>query len=618
MKRLAILIFVLIALLVSCAAPPPPAPAPTPQPPPPTPLPAPTPPPAPLPLPSKPAPAPAPAPPPQTYPEVKGTFIDGVSGGDAETLNWLLAADASSHSYAGMCFDSLATYDNDWQVHLRHLAKPVEISEDGLTYTITIRDDLKWSGDIPVTAEDYVYTLKNLMFSDWLNYTYQTDWQEEVEGETVFVDVALVDETTFTVKRQTVDPEFIDNAIYSLTPYPKHIAVKYEGDLSAFTEAEEFNNLTYTGNLGAYRFKEWIRNDKYVVERNPDFYLGQETGAPYFEEYVTKLFGTSVAMLAALEAGDIQNCGIEPEQVAKFKQMEGIKVYTAPTRAYDLIVYNLRHNGWEGLQNKAVRQALSMSIDKLTFIDHIRYGFADPAFSFIPKPSPWYTEEGVPQFGIGDLYDKEKAREMLLQAGYGTRKDDGSIDIHDRDGKPIKLTLVTTTGSKLTEDITLFVKQELGDIGIEVIFKLVPWPTQLRQYMMNKVLGSDQETNYNNGPDAVSEESWDMMVLAFNTHPIAPSGSRVFFITDGGLNFWGYSNERVDELFVEVRSREAIDPEVRKQMYVEISQLIAEDQSADFLSFPRSNQGFQENVAGIDPGMRLSWNYHEWYFAEPE
>jgi hypothetical protein len=57
---------------------------------------------------------------------------------------------------------------------------------------------------------------------------------------------------------------------------------------------------------------------------------------------------------------------------------------------------------------------------------------------------------------------------------------------------------------------------------------------------------------------------------------------------------------------------------VRKQIYAEISQLIAEDQSADFLSFPRSNQGFQENVEGIDPGMRLSWNYHEWYFAVPE
>ncbi|MBC8477447.1 MAG: hypothetical protein H8D49_03785, partial [Dehalococcoidia bacterium] len=68
MKRLAVLIIVFIVLLTGCAAP----------------------------------------------PAVKGTFIDGVSGGDAETLNWLLAADASSFSYAGMCFDSLATYDNDW------------------------------------------------------------------------------------------------------------------------------------------------------------------------------------------------------------------------------------------------------------------------------------------------------------------------------------------------------------------------------------------------------------------------------------------------------------------------------------------------------------------------
>jgi peptide/nickel transport system substrate-binding protein len=548
---------------------------------------------------------------------VKGAFIEGLSGGDGETLNWLLAADASSHSYVGFCLDSLATYDNDWNVHLRHLAEPVAVSADGLTYTITIRDDLKWSDGTPVTAEDYVYTLEDLMFSDWLNYTYQTEWQEEVSGETVFVEVEAIDATTFVITRQTVDPEFVDNAIYSLTPYPKHIAMKYEGDVKAFTEAEEFNNLTYTGNLGPYKFKEWIRNDKYVVERNSDYYLTQDTGAPYFEEYVTKLFGTSVAVLAALEAGDIHNAGIEPEQVAKFKQMEGIKVYTRPTRAYDLIVYNLRPNGWEGLRDKTVRQALSMAIDKQTFIDSIRFGFADPAFSLIPKPSPWYTEEGVPRYGLGSLYDKAKAQRMLFEAGFGVENPDGSITVQDAEGEPIKLTLVTTTGSKLTEDITLLVKQELGDIGIEVDFKLVPWPTQLRQYMMNNVPGSAEEARYNNGPDAVSEEPWDLMVLAFNTHPIAPSGSGVFFSTDGGLNFWGYSNQRVDELFLQVKSKEAIDTEVRKQMYAEISRLIAEDQPANFLSFPRGNSGFQASVEGIDPGMRLGWNFHEWYFAEP-
>ena len=77
-------------------------------------------------------------------PPPKGNFIEGTSGGDAETLNWILAADASSFSYAGHTLDSLATYDNDWNVVLRHLAKPVEVSGDGLSYTNTIRDDLEW------------------------------------------------------------------------------------------------------------------------------------------------------------------------------------------------------------------------------------------------------------------------------------------------------------------------------------------------------------------------------------------------------------------------------------------------------------------------------------------
>jgi len=563
------------------------------------------------------APTPAEIPVQEQKPQVRGVFLEGTSGGDAETLNWILAADASSHAYAGQTYDSLATYDNQWQVVLRHLAKPVEVSEDGLTYTITIRDDLRWSDGRKVTAEDYVYTLKNLMFSDWLNYPYKGDWQETVNGETVFVEPEVFNETTFIIKRQTVHPEFLDDPIYSLTPYPKHIAVKYEGDVKAFTQAEEFNNLTYTGNLGPYRFKEWIRNDKYVVERNQDFYLGQDDGSPYFEQFVTKLFGTSTAVLAALEAGDITYTGIEPEQVAKFKQMEGINVYTVPTRSYDLIVYNLRNNGWEGLNHKEVRQALSMSISKKAVIDSIRLGFGDPAFSFIPKPSPWFTEEGVPKFGYGSLYDKDTAKQMLYEAGYGVKKQDGTVEVQDKDGKPIRLTLATTPGSDIAEDLAFLVKQELTDIGIEVDIKLVPWPTLLRQYVMNKVSGTDQEPRYNNGPEAVSEQSWDMIIMVFGTHPIAPSGSRVFFTTDGGLNYWGYSNPKVDELFERVRSKEALDEEVREEIYGEISRIIADDQPVDFLTFPRGNHGFQVNVEGIDVGMRLGWSYHKWHFAAP-
>ncbi|MFC1845944.1 ABC transporter substrate-binding protein [Chloroflexota bacterium] len=546
-------------------------------------------------------------------PESQDVFIEGSYGGDAETLNWLLAADGTSHSYIGLTMDGLANYNNELEINLLCLAKDIEVSSDGLVYTITIRDDLKWSNGSQVTAEDYVYTFINLMFSDWLPYPYKDDWQEEVDGELVFVTPEVVDDTTFTIARQTVDPEFVYN-VYDVIPYPKYITTKYEGDIEAFTRAPEFNNLTYTGNLGPYKFSEWIRNDRYVLERNPEYYLGKDVGAPYFDKYIIKLFGTSATMLAALEAGDITYCGIDPEKVSKFKKLENINVYTIPSGGYTLVGYNHRANGWEGLKDTAVRQAISMSIDKETICKSIYFGFAEPAYSFIPVTSPWYDGESVDKYGVGSLYNKEKARELFYQAGYGKKEADGTIKIVDKDGNPLKLILVTTTGGGLAEDIAYLVKQELADIGIEVELKLVRWETVVRQYMMNKVPGTDQELMHNGGPDAVSDEPWDLVLMAFGTDVLAPSGSSVFFTTDGGLNFFGYSNTGVDNLFERVKSKEALDKNARRKIYAEISRILSEEQPVDFMVFRRSNVGFQKNVKGIEPGISMGYNYYLWYF----
>ncbi|HEX75937.1 MAG TPA: ABC transporter substrate-binding protein [Dehalococcoidia bacterium] len=545
--------------------------------------------------------------------QVGGIFVEGQSGGDAETLNWILAADAASFSYVGHTLDTLANYNNQLEIHLLCLAKDVEVSPDGLVYTITIRDDLKWSDGSQVTAEDYVYTLKNLMFSDWLNYPYKNSWQEDVDGDTVFVTPEVVDDTTFTITRQTVDPEFV-YIIYDLIPYPKYITTKYEGDVEAFTQAPELNNLTYTGNLGPYKFAEWIRNDRYVVERNPEYYLGKDSGAPYFERYVIKLFGTSATIQAALEAGDITYCGIEPDKVSKFKSLESINVYTVPTASYTLVGYNHRANGWEGLKKTTIRQALSMSIDKQVITDKVYLGFAEPAFSFIPMTSPWYTDEGIAKYGVEVLYDKQKAIELFYQAGYGKKRADGTMEIIDKDDRLLKLILVTTTGGGLAEDIAFLIKQELSDVGIEVELKLVPWETLVRNYLMNKVPGTDQESRYNNGPEAVSDEPWDLVLMGFGTDVLAPSGSGIFFTTEGGLNFFGYFNTEIDKLFKRVRSKEALDKEVRQQIYAEISRILSEEQPVDFLVFRRSNVGFQKNVKGIEPGISMGYNYYLWYF----
>jgi peptide/nickel transport system substrate-binding protein len=547
-------------------------------------------------------------------PSAKGNFIEGdVTGGEAETLNYILAADASSFGYVGYTLESLATYDNKFNVVLRCLAKDIDVSPDGLVYTMTIRDDLKWSNGSQVTADDYVYTLKNLMFSDWLNYNYKDDWKEEVGGTKVFVTPQVVDNTTFTITRQSVQPEFI-YTLYNLTPYPKYIAAKYEGNIDAFTQAKEFNDLSYTGNLGPYKFKEWLKNDKFVLERNPDYFMGKDNGAPYFQEYTIKQFGTSAVMQAALEAGDISFCGIEPQNVSKYKNMPRINVYTIPTRGYNLISYNERANGWEGLRNKQVRQAISMALDKDPIVKKIYLGFAEPAFSFIPPSSPWFNDESSLKLGVAPLNSKDKAIEMLKAAGYSYGKDGDHDVLLGKDGKPVKLLLVTTPGSDVVESLSLLIKQELGDIGINVEVKWVQWPTLLRSYMMNKVPGSDQEPRYNNGPQAVSDEAWDMTLMGHNTDPLAPSGTSVFYASDGGLNSFGFFNAKVDDLFRRIRSKEGLDKVERAKMYSELAGIISDEQPVDFLVYTRSNLGFQKNVTGIEPGVNIGYNSYLWRF----
>ncbi len=546
-------------------------------------------------------------------PKPGGKFIEGASGGDAETLNWILAADATSLGYIGLALDGLIAYDNKFNTVLRWLNNDIKVSDDGLSYTVTIRNDLDWSDGTPVTAEDFVYTMKNLMFADWLAYTYAGDWKEEVDGKSVFVEPKVENEITFTIYRKTVNPEFL----YTLTDllvYPKHIVSKYEGDVKAFTQAAELNNLSYPGNLGPYRYKEWIRNDKIVMERNPDYYGGKVKGEPYFEEYIVKIFGTSEARQAAMEAGDITSTGIEPENVKKFKDMPSVQVFTIPTASYRILEYNMRDNGWEGLRDKKVRQALSMAISKEKIIQQVLLGFGEPAYSFIPRTSPWYDDKGLLMLGVGTLNDKKKAKEMLMEVGYGVKKN-GEIQVVDKNGGKIKLKMITAAGVKLNETVAFLIKQELSDMDIEVDIKLVPWETMLRKYYMNKVPGSDQQPRNNNGQHAVSEEPWDLIYAGHSTDPLQPSGSEIFFATDGGLNMYGYSNQQVDALFKKVRSKEALDKNARKEIYAELSMLISEDQPVNFLAFPTSNVAFKANIKGIEPGISLNYNYQEWYFG---
>jgi peptide/nickel transport system substrate-binding protein len=544
---------------------------------------------------------------------VKGEFIEGQLGDTAQTLNWIVATDAgASRRYAGFMVDPLGVYDNAFKVQLRCLAKEIEVSADGLTYTAVIRNDLKWTDGTKVTAEDYVFTLKNLMFADWLEYENLAKWQETVDGKTALVVPQVVGETTFKILRKTVDPDFL-YTLYDLMPYPKTIGIHYENKSEAFTQAPEFANLTYSGNLGPYKPVAWSATEGFVVRRNPDYYLGKETGAPYFEKYTIKQFGLQAMLTEALSQGKVSYGYIEPVEANTLRGQGNTNVYAVPTGYYVYMAYNQRDNGWEGLKDPRVRQAISMMINKPAIVQTMYLGYADPAATFIPPYSPWYNSSVVKDYGMDPGRDQKTAIELIKSAGYTQKEIDGQMKFVDKDGNPIKLTFLIDMGSEFEQNLAIIIRQCLLNIGLDINPRFSTREVVFMNGLMNKVPESDQTPTFNNGPKAVSKQSWDLVILSSHANPLALEGSQEFFTTTGKFNLFGYFNPKVDELYKRGKSIEGISQENRKKIYSELAQTISEAQPVDFLVFYKDNYVFGKGVKGVEPGINVLYNYQFWY-----
>jgi ABC-type transport system substrate-binding protein len=131
---------------------------------------------------------------------------------------------------------------------------------------------------------------------------------------------------------------------------------------------------------------------------------------------------------------------------------------------------------------------------------------------------------------------------------------------------------------------------------------------------MNAVPDSKQEVAYNNGPEAVSQEPWDFILIGLSGSLLTPSLSDVVYSSHGGMNFFGYSSSDVDALFKRAKSNESLDKTARGKIYADLSRVLSEEQPVDFLVFNRANVGFQKNVTGIEPGINMGYNYYMWRF----
>ncbi|WP_251343556.1 ABC transporter substrate-binding protein [Haloplanus halophilus] len=564
---------------------------------------------------------------------VDGTYVSA-SSVDAQSLNWLTIADATSGSFV------TATLDGIWAIKPDREIFPLwgdYSTDDGRVYEIELRDNLEWgAGYGQMTAEDWVYMIENVFQArpNWSGYPNADAWfrMNPESGQPEPIPVEQTGELTFEIRLFQVDPSLpFKPILWRQQCIPKEILEKYvpNRDTEGLQQDEELNTLAYTGNLGPYTYDTWERSARYTVTRNEDYYLQDVDevperfrGAPYFEQQTVRVISEESTRLGALESGEVDSAGIPPDKANRFENLPNVTVNVTPQPFLRLIVYNMRANGWEPFRSKAVRRALAFAVNKETVVQNVLRGYADVAQTMQPKWSDWYDDSEVREFGVGDRYGPEATRSRLGSALSDTEYAYDGERLVDGDGEQVTLSIYYDSGQPTEGTIAEYIAQEFGEnAGIDVQPQAVSSSTFQSNYVRTSAPeGVDPEWTagvFNGGPRdvATSAEPWDMSInLQFNTYPFTPASSKGFFEKRGGINYYGYYPEaNIAELYEEASA--TTDEERRRELFGRAFGLISEEQPFGFLAMPSSVTGYASNVRGYGEEFNTGWDSQTWYFA---
>lgn len=498
-----------------------------------------------------------------------GDLIVGTSGSPT-LFNELYSNDNVSSEVEGLIFDGLVSSDLEFNTTTDNsMTESMEESEDGLTYTIKLREGIKFHDGEDLTADDVVFTY-NIPLSDEYDGP-RKSYFESLES------VEKVDDLTvkFTLKKVDVQFPVVGLGFGIL---PEHIL----GDVPISELGEhEFNTKNPIGS-GPFTFSEWKDGEYVKVEAFDDYYQGR----PHLDSITMKIIPDANAMLTQLQNRDIDYWSGVPqsdvETVKGFADSIGIRLENGLALSYSFLGYNLRNDLFK---EKEVRQAITHAIDRETIVASIMEGYGEVAH--VPEsPLSWAYNPDVPKFD----YDVEKAKQMLADAGW-TPGEDGILE---KDGKRFSFEIKTNQGNKVREDITVLLQDQLKEVGIEAKPKIVEFSSLIADI----------------DPDVWNFEA---IVLGWSLG-IDPDPSGIFHTKEikKGLNFAGYSNPELDKLMDEQLQER--DKEKRKEQIGIIQQLLAEDQPYSFLYYPDEFRAMPAELQGYEFHAKDAlYNAHKWW-----
>ena len=471
--------------------------------------------------------------------------------GEPENLDPNMASWDTSIAVIELVFDGMFKFDKDLKLQ-PGLAKELPtaanggISAYGKTYTIKLRDGLKYSDGKPLMAKDVVFSVKRMldptMASEYASFYYGIVGAEELNTSKETdaaklqalkdaVGVKAVDNVTVEFKLKEARASFTQLlAMWPVTPVSEEVIKSVGGDKpNKWTEDPK----TYIGH-GPYKITEWVHQDHITLVPNENYW----GPAPKLKKITLAMVTDSQADYAGYMNGERE---LTMPPTALFAQvMSDPNLSKQLVRSPRLSTFAFQFNhAMKPFDNVNVRKAFITSIDKNAFIDKLRQGVGKPAYSWIPPGQPGYQ----PDLGKMYSFDAAKAKQYLADAGFANGQ-----------GLP-KITFQYANTRNNPIYAQFLQEQWKTNLGIDVTLE----PMEPKAFSA-----------------AVNNEQYMMGFYGWNAdYPDPDNWLPELFGTGAGNNHTNYSNPKLDDLMKKAIAEP--DEQKRLAMWAEAQKIVVED-----------------------------------------
>jgi peptide/nickel transport system substrate-binding protein len=475
------------------------------------------------------------------------------------------------------------------------LAEGWKVAGDGVTYTVTLRPDIKFSDGQPLTSADVAFAFR-LVYDPRVRSPLGQTMQ--INGKPL--QVAVVDDRTVTVKL----PEPFAPGLQILEHLPILPKHRLEPALEAGTIAEAWSPskpLTDVAGLGPFVLAEHVAGQRLVFNRNPH-YFRRDTGGvqlPYLDRLTVAIVPEQTAEALRLEAGEIDlmaNADIRPEDHAAFRRLSDqgrLKmVEVGVALDPDFLSFNLRTPAKRPRApwlRREFRQAISCGVDRHAIINTVYLGAAVPIYGPItPGNKRWFAADAP-----SCANDRARAKQLFTAAGLTDRNGDGSLE--EASGAPVRFSILTQ-GGHLRERVAAVLQEQLRQLGIAV--DIVPLDPR------------GLFTRWQQG-------DYDAIYFGLQASSTDPALNPDFWLSSGPYHFWHPLQKtpatpweaKVDALMRQQST--ATDLAARQRAFAEVQRIVGEELPSIYFVAAKVTLATTLKVQGATPALQmphLLWN----------